>query len=121
MSRIRSRGNETTELRLARLLREWHVTGWRRGIALIGRPDFVFRQKRVAIFVDGCFWHSCPRCGVVPASNRWYWIKKLARNRERDQTVNRELEKHGWQVVRLWEHALDNPASVEKRLKRILA
>jgi DNA mismatch endonuclease (patch repair protein) len=68
------------------------------------RPDIVFTARKVAVFVDGCFWHVCPDHGRQPTTNEWYWTPKLRRNMERDQTVNAALEAAGWTVVRLWEH-----------------
>jgi DNA mismatch endonuclease (patch repair protein) len=68
--------------------------------------DFVFRKERVAVFVDGCFWHACPRHGTMPAGNRAFWNAKLARNTERDGLVTRSLRKAGWTVLRIWEHDL---------------
>jgi DNA mismatch endonuclease Vsr len=68
------------------------------------RPDIVFTARKVAVFVDGCFWHVCPEHGRQPATNEWYWTPKLRRNLERDRTVNAALVDAGWQVVRLWEH-----------------
>lgn len=106
MSLIRSRGNRATELRLIALMREHRITGWRRNASVFGKPDFVFRRERVAVFVDGCFWHGCPRHATKPANNRAFWQAKLARNAERDREVTRELRKAGWRVVRVWECAL---------------
>ena len=72
------------------------------------RPDIVFTARRVAVFVDGCFWHCCPEHGTQPASNTWYWTPKLQRNVERDRAADLALGAAGWTVVRLWEHeALD--------------
>lgn len=68
------------------------------------RPDIVFTAKKVAVFVDGCFWHVCPEHGRHPTTNEWYWTPKLRRNVERDQRVNSALKAAGWKVVRLWEH-----------------
>jgi DNA mismatch endonuclease, patch repair protein len=68
------------------------------------RPDLVFTRRRVAVFVDGCFWHGCPEHGTTPRTNTGYWIPKLARNRERDGRVTGALEKAGWTVLRIWEH-----------------
>ncbi|WP_192759592.1 very short patch repair endonuclease [Actinomadura algeriensis] len=68
------------------------------------RPDIVFTARRVAIFVDGCFWHVCPEHGREPTSNEWYWTPKLRRNVERDQAADAALQAAGWRVVRLWEH-----------------
>lgn len=68
------------------------------------RPDIVFTSRKVAVFVDGCFWHVCPEHGRQPTTNEWYWTPKLRRNMERDRSVNVSLEEAGWQVVRIWEH-----------------
>lgn len=106
MSRIRGRGNERTELAMVRLLRANKITGWRRHAKLPGRPDFVFRAERIAVFVDGCFWHGCPRCFRLPENNRLFWSRKIAANRERDKTVGAELRRAGWRVLRIWEHSL---------------
>ena len=73
---------------------------------LVGRPDFVFRQSRLAIFIDGCFWHTCPYHGRQPDSNKRYWSKKLSRNKDRDAFVSKALKGLGWRVVRIWEHEL---------------
>lgn len=68
------------------------------------RPDVVFTRVRVAVFVDGCFWHGCPEHQVVPKSNRDYWVPKLRRNVERDRAADEALTADGWTVVRVWEH-----------------
>ena len=106
MSRIRGRGNKETELELMKLLREHRITGWRRNQKVFGKPDFLFRRNRLALFVDGCFWHGCPKHCKIPAGNRSFWKKKFAANKARDRRVNRELRRLGWQVIRIWEHDL---------------
>lgn len=68
------------------------------------RPDIAFTARKVAVFVDGCFWHACPDHGSQPKNNEWYWSPKLARNVERDRAADAALEQAGWTVVRLWEH-----------------
>ncbi|REJ05126.1 very short patch repair endonuclease [Microbacterium bovistercoris] len=68
------------------------------------RPDIVFTRRKLAVFVDGCFWHSCPLHGSQPRVNQSYWSPKLARNAERDRTNTRLLEESGWTVIRIWEH-----------------
>jgi DNA mismatch endonuclease (patch repair protein) len=68
------------------------------------RPDIVFTRHRLAVFVDGCFWHCCPDHGTVPGRNVDYWVPKLARNVERDRVTTEGLEAHGWRVIRVWEH-----------------
>jgi len=106
MSRIRGRGNRDTELALIRLFRRQRITGWRRQQAVFGKPDFVFPKLRVAVFVDGCFWHGCPRHATKPRNNAAFWRKKLAANKARDLLVTRTLRRAGWRVLRIWEHEL---------------
>ncbi|MCX5654913.1 MAG: very short patch repair endonuclease [Planctomycetota bacterium] len=122
MSRIRGAGNKETELRMIRLLRANGITGWRRGWPLFGRPDFVFPAARLAVFVDGCFWHGCPMHYTKPANNRAFWRRKLEANSARDRRVNRELKRLGWRILRIWEHDLRLPKPrCMARLKRLLA
>ncbi len=122
MAAIRGKGNKATELRMIAIFRAHGITGWRRGVALFGKPDFVFRTERVAVFVDGCFWHACPRHGTQPAGNRAFWKKKFARYAERDRDVTRTLRRAGWTVLRVWEHALARrgEARLLARLRRVL-
>lgn len=122
MSQIRSFGNQGTELKLVMLLKEAHITGWRRHVSvsvrktgLKVRPDFVFRRQRVAVFVDGCFWHGCPRHGTRPQQNAAFWEAKITRNQARDRKVVRELRDAGWTVLRIWECGL-----TKKRVLRTL-
>lgn len=82
------------------------VTGWGRNQPVLGKPDFIFRRERVAVFVDGCFWHACPKHSNMPANNRAFWRKKLTANKVRDLVVNKTLRQAGWRVVRVWEHEL---------------
>ncbi len=122
MSRIRSRGNRATELRLIALMREHGITGWRRNARVFGNPDFIFSAAKLAVFVDGCFWHGCPRHATMPATNRAFWKAKLARNAQRDHEVTRALRKAGWRVLRVWECALTRGRSgrTAARLRRSL-
>lgn len=106
MSRIRSRGNKDTELELVKVFRASGITGWRRHQPVFGKPDFVFRKLRLAVFVDGCFWHGCPQHATEPRTNAAFWRRKFAANKARDLLVNRTLRKSGWRVVRIWEHEL---------------
>ena len=121
MSSIRSAGNKSTELRLIAIFREHGITGWRRNQRLPGKPDFVFRRGRVAVFVDGCFWHGCPKCYIRPASNQEYWDEKIARNRKRDRDITRLLKDKGWTVLRVWQHQLREPGRIAALLKRTLS
>lgn len=106
MSLVRSHGNKDTELVLARLFRQNKITGWRRHLDLPGKPDFSFRKQRLAVFVDGCFWHGCPKHGRQPKSNRAFWQRKFSANKSRDKIVNQTLRLAGWRVLRIWEHEL---------------
>lgn len=92
------------------LRRAMHAVGLRFRIdaMLPGRPDIVLTRVKIAIFVDGCFWHSCPDHGVLPKNNREWWAEKLHRNVERDREKDEELRSLGWDVVHVWEH--DDPA-----------
>ena len=132
MSRISARGNEATELAFLRLLREHRITGWRRHVALTlpkprgashnsksprVRPDFVFPKSKVAIFVDGCFWHGCPIHGTSPSSNSEFWSKKLAANLKRDRQVNKQLRRKHWAVIRFWEHQMSDGTRVITKLR----
>ena len=144
MARIKGRGNKDTELALMKLLRRHHITGWRRHVEIRGRavlpggpefraaqqrppvfrvrPDFVFPKLKLAVFVDGCFWHACPKHATQPKGNAAFWKKKLAANKARDCRVNQTLRKAGWRVVRVWEHELrrDNETRLARRMiKRI--
>ena len=105
MSRIRSRGNRATELRLVELFRRHRITGWRRHPRLFGNPDFVFPRERLALFVDGCFWHRHTGCkfSYTPKSRIDFWLPKFEKNVARDRLVTRTLRKAGWRVVRIWE------------------
>src|SRR5262249_34229564 len=85
MASIRSTANRSTEVRLAQILRNAKIHGWRRRIKLPGQPDFVFLHSKVAIFVDGCFWHGCPSHAQIPRQNAAYWRPKLERNQGRDR------------------------------------
>ena len=98
MSRIRGRGNKETELALVQMFRAEGITGWRRHTALVGRPDFAFRDQRVVVFVDGCFWHGCPKHSNMPGNNRDFWMKKLTGNQIRDRLVTWTLRRDGWRV-----------------------
>lgn len=140
MRAVGSRGNQTTEVKFSRALRVARITGWRRhqtirlsgtqGLSLSTShrgavrctPDFVFRPERIAVFVDGCFWHGCPSHGTTPLDRADFWRKKLTRNVERDKQINRLLRADGWCVLRIWEHSLrKSPASCIRRVQRVIA
>lgn len=118
MSRIRSKGNADTELRLISVFKIAAIRGWRRNFPLPGKPDFVFPSRRVVLFVDGCFWHGCKKHGRRPTSNTHYWEPKLARNRQRDREVTQLLRTRGWKVLRIWEHDLQR-TNLSRTVRRI--
>jgi DNA mismatch endonuclease (patch repair protein) len=121
MSRIRSRGNARTELALLKMFRTKRIYGWRRHLSLPGKPDFAFPKQKVAVFVDGCFWHGCPKCYTRPKTNRKFWDKKREDNMARDKWVKFELRKKGWRILRLWEHSLaKQPDASLQRVVRAL-
>jgi DNA mismatch endonuclease (patch repair protein) len=110
MSRIRGKGNRTTELAFLRLLKNAHVSGWKRHVKKISTtPDFIFTKRKVAVFLDGCFWHGCRICGNgrIPKTNRGFWLRKIRRNQSRDRRNTETLKKAGWVVLRFWEHSLE--------------
>jgi DNA mismatch endonuclease, patch repair protein len=90
------------------------------GTRLTGNPDIIFTGIRLVVFVDGCFWHGCPRCHRLPQSNRKFWEKKFSANVTRDRSVSRKLRRHGWAVVRVREHAL-RPGTITKTVLRLVA
>ena len=122
MSRVR-RADTEAELLFRRALFASGARGYRLHQRLLRcRPDVVFSRARVAVFVDGCFWHCCRRCAVLPRSNRAYWVPKLARNVSRDRAICRQLRRDGWTVIRIWEHqVLADPEACARRVSRVLS
>jgi len=106
MSRLRQRDTGPEKA----LRSELHSRGLRFRVhkaplqGLRSRADIVFGPDRVAVYVDGCFWHSCPEHGTMPKANAEFWERKLERNRQRDAETDSRLREHGWEVVRVWEH-----------------
>lgn len=117
--RANRRKNTVPELRIRTML---HALGMRYRVdaaPLLGqrrKADIVFTAARIAVFIDGCFWHGCPEHFVLPKTNRGYWEEKIARNQKRDIETDRALIKAGWAVIRVWEH--DDPARVVDRIRR---
>ena len=103
MRAVKSKNTKSTELKLIQYFRENHITGWRHSYLVKGHPDFVFLEKRIAIFVDGCFWHGHDCRNTRPADNAEYWSKKQQRNMERDKAITARFEQRGWLVIRIWE------------------
>jgi DNA mismatch endonuclease (patch repair protein) len=116
MRSVKSRGNRSTELKLAQLFKERGVKGWRRNYKLIGNPDFVFPKARVVVFADGCFWHGHNCRNTTPAANANYWQNKIQRNKERDQEVTETLKRKNWFVIRIWECEIKEEISSKLQL-----
>ena len=116
MKSVKSKGNKSTELALIKHFKINGITGWRRSSSLIGKPDLIFRRLKVAIFVDGCFWHGCKKHCRLPDANVKYWESKIIKNIQRDAEVGISLKHMGWKVVRIWEHSLkkDNLKSLSR-------
>jgi DNA mismatch endonuclease, patch repair protein len=114
MSNIRSK-NTKPEIALRKAL-------WAKGLRFrkyFGKEkiDIAFPKTKIAIFLDGCFWHSCPIHSHLPKSNKEYWTPKLKKNVERDKAKNKQLESEGWIVLRFWEHELNNCEEIIKRIE----
>ena len=119
MACVKSSGNKSTELKFLSIMKLHSLTGWRRHYPAHGKPDFVFPEKRVAVFIDGCFWHKCPKHCRLPASSVQYWENKIEGNAKRDRHVTRELKKKGWTVIRFWEHDLKGGKALSRKITRL--
>lgn len=106
MGAIKGKGNKSTELKFCMALSDAGISDWKTHEKLIGNPDIIFPLYKVAIFLDGCFWHGCPICGHIPKTNYLYWKTKIERNIERDGQNTAALIELGYMVVRFWEHEL---------------
>lgn len=120
MRLVKSSRNKSTELQLIKFFKSESIKGWRRNYKLFGKPDFVFLKKRIAVFVDGCFWHGHNCRNTKPKDNNDYWDKKIKRNKKRDILVTNVLSKKGWIVIRIWECELKKKEILSKKIKRIL-
>ncbi len=118
MRSVKSKNTKSTELKMVKLFKDNKITGWRRTYPVKGHPDFVFLEKRVAIFVDGCFWHGHDCRNTRPSSNEEYWQKKRERNAQHDKEITELFEKRGWTVLRIWECELKKK-NQEETLRRI--
>lgn len=122
MSAVHSKQNKTTELRLIEIFKEHKITGWRRNYKVKGHPDFVFLDKKIAIFVDGCFWHGHDCRNTHPSDNQDYWQKKRERNIRHDKEITALFESRGWTVIRIWECELKkkNETTLSNELRKKL-
>jgi DNA mismatch endonuclease (patch repair protein) len=120
MSAIRGKHNRSTELRLRMALVKAGVSGWTlHPQELPGRPDFYFKKTKLSIFVDGCYWHGCPKCGHIPKTRTAFWKAKIKRNQERDKMKGLELKKRGIKSLRIWEHELKDKKDLDKAINKI--
>lgn len=121
MAKVRSQGNRSTEMKVQQLLEKRGIRGWEKHPKrMLGRPDFYFPELRIALFVDGCFWHACPVCQRrTPATRRMFWAEKIDANRRRDNRTHRQLRRQGFHVLRVWEHELSDEKWVA-RLRRMM-
>jgi len=110
MAKVRSKGNVSTEAAAEAILRRNKVRGWvKHPKNILGHPDFYFRRSKLALFVDGCFWHACPICRRrIPKSRTAFWRKKIDENRRRDNRIRNKLRTDGFHVIRVWEHQVQN-------------
>ena len=121
MSKVRSKGNRSTELKTIDALNRRGISGWiQQPSDIPGHPDFYFPEHRLVVFVDGCFWHACPKCGRIPKTRVDFWRSKIEGNRDRDRSLTRTLRKRGFHVMRVWEHSLGDDIWV-RQLLRMLA
>lgn len=121
MSAVHSKKNKSTELKLIEIFKENNIKGWRRNYSVKGHPDFVFLNLKIAIFVDGCFWHGHDCRNTRPADNADYWQKKRERNISHDKEITALFERRGWKVIRIWECELQkkNSQILRQKLKII--
>ncbi len=119
MASVRTSGG-TTERKMEKLLRLRGIHGYRKQWPVAGKPDFAWPKAKVALFVDGCFWHGCPRCNRPSKSNVEFWQTKVIANRRRDIRVSRRLRRDGWKVLRVWECAVEEKRTLS-RIRRAVA
>jgi DNA mismatch endonuclease (patch repair protein) len=121
MQAVKGKGTKL-EKRLWAMLAGMGLKGWNKNADTItGKPDVVFINQRVAVFIDGCFWHGCPYCRrKLPKTNHEYWERKIKRNVELAQLHNKQLQRDGWVVIRIWEHEMADTAIVRARIRHAL-
>lgn len=119
---VRSKKNKSTELRLIEIFKQNEIKGWRRNYPVKGHPDFVFLEKKIAVFVDGCFWHGHDCRNTRPEDHKEYWQKKREQNAKHDQEVTAMFERRGWTVLRIWECELkrENEKKLTERCSQLL-
>lgn len=120
MAKVRSTGNRSTEIAVEKTLQNHGIAGWQKHPKIFGTPDFFFPKARLAIFVNGCFWHGCERCKRnSPKNRRSFWLAKIQQNRRRDARVLRQLRRSGFRTLTIWEHSLTTDGWLGRLLRRI--
>ena len=122
MAAVKGTGSKSTEWRLRAALMRAGLSGWKMNVRdVLGKPDFLFREHKVLVFVDGCFWHGCPKHYRRPSTSQTYWDAKVARNMARDKRNRAQLKREGWRVLRFWEHEVKlSPAACAAKIKAAL-
>jgi DNA mismatch endonuclease, patch repair protein len=118
MAAVHSRGNTTTELPLAKLLWAAGIRGYRKHWPVAGKPDFAWPGRKIAVFVDGCFWHGCS-CKYLPRTNTEFWRNKIETNKRRDRRVAQSLRREGWTVLRIKECVVRKAATLARIVKAL--
>jgi DNA mismatch endonuclease (patch repair protein) len=120
MAAIRAKHTRTTEWRLRMALVRQGIKGWTLHVdELPGKPDLYFARKRLAVFVDGCFWHGCPSCGHIPKTRSKFWEEKIRLNQKRDRRNKSDLQQLGISIIRIWEHELINKQRLAKTIEKL--
>jgi DNA mismatch endonuclease (patch repair protein) len=120
MASVGSQGNRTTERRMAAILWNAGLRGYRKHWRVVGKPDFAWPGRKIALFVDGCFWHGCKRCNRPSKSNVAFWRDKVLQNQRRDKRISRRLRNEGWRVMRVWECRVKSTFTLE-RIRKMFA
>ena len=115
MSRIRSK-NTKSELILRKILMGKYLRSYPN---ISGKPDFGNKKRKIAVFLDGCFWHKCPQHFIMPKSNKKYWSKKIENNILRDRNITKMLKKQGYKVIRIWEHKIKNTNKLKELISAL--
>lgn len=119
MRMIKSRGTKLERL-FSSLLRSENIYTSRSKALIYGNPDFIIKRRKIAIFIDSCFWHKCRYHFIPPKSHKEYWDTKIVRNVVRDKHVNKVLRRNGWIVIRIWEHSIKiHPQRSIKKIKQV--
>ena len=122
MRAVRGKGNNTTELAMIKIFKENKIMGWRRNSKLVGKPDFVFPKAKLAVFVDGCYWHGHKCQKPRDSQKEGFWKEKLTYNKKHDHLVTKSLRGENWIVIRIWECEIEkkNYGRKLRQIKEVL-